>query len=109
MPAARRSKARRPTAARRPPVDPVWEIALDQIEMEIKTLPPKLRQGSASWLRSARKTIRDAEKALGGTVTPRRARATRSFPLGLGPCPAPYHRAVLPARQARPATFPLAP
>ena len=76
MPAARRSKARRPTAAR-PRVDPVWEIALDQIEMQIKTLPPKLRQGSASWLRSARKTIRDAEKAMGGNVTPSRARPTR--------------------------------
>jgi hypothetical protein len=68
MPSARRSTARRSTAAR-PPVDPVWEIALDEIELQIKTLPPKLRAGSASWLRSARKTIRDAEKALGGTGT----------------------------------------
>ena len=76
MPAARRSTARRPAAAR-PAVDPVWEIALAEIEIQIKTLPPKLRRGSASWLRSARKTIRDAEKALGGTATPSRARPTR--------------------------------
>jgi hypothetical protein len=81
MPATRRSTARRSTA--RPPVDPVWEIALDEIEVQIKTLPPKLRSGSASWLRSARRTIRDAEKALGGgratTVrkSSRRVRPTR--------------------------------
>jgi hypothetical protein len=81
MPAARRSTARRPTPA--PPVDPVWEIALDEIEIQIKSLPPKLRKGSVSWLRSARKTIRDAEKALGAGRTTtvrkssRRARPTR--------------------------------
>jgi hypothetical protein len=68
MPATRRSTARRTTPAR-PPVDPVWAMALDEIELQIKTLPPKLRVGSASWLRSARKTIRDAEEALGGTGT----------------------------------------
>jgi hypothetical protein len=75
MPAARRSTARR-SAAARPPVDPVWEIALDEIELQIKTLPPKLRAGSASWLRSARKTIRNAEQVLGGTRTGTRT-ATR--------------------------------
>jgi hypothetical protein len=71
MPAARRSTARRSTAVR-PRVDPVWEVALDEIEIQIKTLPPKLRKGSASWLRSARKTIREAEKALGGSPPVRR-------------------------------------
>jgi hypothetical protein len=76
MPAARRSKARRSTAAR-PQVDPVWEIALDEIEIQIKTLPPKFRKGSASWLRSARKTIRDAEKALGGSRTVTRTTTVR--------------------------------
>jgi hypothetical protein len=61
----------------------VWEIALDEIEIQIKSLPPKLRKGSASWLRSARKTIRGAEKALGGGRTTavrkssRRVRPTR--------------------------------
>jgi hypothetical protein len=76
MPAARRSTARR-TSPARPKADPVWEIALDEIELQIKTLPPKLRAGSASWLRSARKTIRDAEKALGGTTTGARATTRR--------------------------------
>jgi hypothetical protein len=78
MPAARRSTARRSTAAR-PRVDPVWAIALDEIEIQIKSLPPKLRRGSASWLRSARKTIRDAEQAMGGSPTaPRTTTARKS-------------------------------
>jgi hypothetical protein len=76
MPAARRGTTRRTTAARTP-VDPVWEIALDEIEIQIKSLPPKLRKGSAGWLRDARKTIRNAEKALGGSRTATRVTTRR--------------------------------
>ena len=76
MPATRRSTTRRTTPAR-PKVDPVWQIALDEIELQIKTLPPKLRAGSASWLRSARKTIRESEQAMGGATTGARATTRR--------------------------------
>ena len=68
----------KPPSDRCPPtVDPVWEIALDQIEMQIKMLPPSSAREVPLWSRSVRNTIRDAEKAMEGNVTLGRARPTR--------------------------------
>ena len=39
---------------------------LDTIEKQIKKLPANLRRGSASWLKTARKLAKDAEKAVSG-------------------------------------------
>ena len=67
--AARRtsaSGARKTTARRSTSSSNSHGTTLDAIEKQIKKLPANLRRGSASWLKSARKLAKDAEKAVSG-------------------------------------------